>query len=208
MARFKGSSAARQRGSWSGQARCAAQGPGLGQNGILLALAATAYHAIAGEGARSPELIVGHGIVGHLLARITVALGSPRPTVWENNAHRRGGADGYAVVDPPDDARRDYGAIYDASGAPPARQLIRRLAKNGEITLAGFYEAPLSFAFPPAFMREARIRVAAEWARPDIVAVDRLDRIRPPQPRWPDQQPRRHRTTRPKPTAPPSATHA
>ncbi|MEI2676535.1 MAG: hypothetical protein V9G29_00925 [Burkholderiaceae bacterium] len=29
--------------------------------------------------------------------------------------------------------------------------------------LAGFYDEPLSFVFPPAFMREARIRIAAQW---------------------------------------------
>jgi len=34
--------------------------------------------------------------------------------------------------------------------------------------LAGFYSEPLSFSFPPAFMREARIRVAAEWREPDL----------------------------------------
>ncbi len=37
--------------------------------------------------------------------------------------------------------------------------------------LAGFYSEPLSFSFPPAFMREARIRVAAEWQRGDLLAV-------------------------------------
>jgi 3-hydroxyethyl bacteriochlorophyllide a dehydrogenase len=37
--------------------------------------------------------------------------------------------------------------------------------------LAGFYEAALSFAFPPAFMREARIRVAAQWQPTDLIAV-------------------------------------
>ena len=37
--------------------------------------------------------------------------------------------------------------------------------------LAGFYSEPLSFAFPPAFMREARLRVAAEWKPSDLIAV-------------------------------------
>jgi 3-hydroxyethyl bacteriochlorophyllide a dehydrogenase len=37
--------------------------------------------------------------------------------------------------------------------------------------LAGFYDQPLSFDFPPAFIREARIRVAAEWAPQDLTAV-------------------------------------
>ena len=36
---------------------------------------------------------------------------------------------------------------------------------------------PLSFVFPPAFMREARIRVSAEWRQDDLVAVrDLVDR--------------------------------
>jgi 3-hydroxyethyl bacteriochlorophyllide a dehydrogenase len=42
------------------------------------------------------------------------------------------------------------------------------------VVLAGFYSEPLSFAFPPAFMREARIRVAAEWRPADLAAVTAL----------------------------------
>ena len=49
--------------------------------------------------------------------------------------------------------------------------LIGRLAKGGEVTLAGFYDQPLSFAFPAAFMREARLRVAAEWTPADLAAT-------------------------------------
>jgi bacteriochlorophyllide a dehydrogenase len=49
--------------------------------------------------------------------------------------------------------------------------LVARLAPGGEIVLAGFYSERLSFAFPPAFMREARIRIAAEWRPSDLVAV-------------------------------------
>ncbi len=147
----------------------------LDDKGVLLALAATAYHAVAGEGAQCPDLIIGHGIVGRLIARITVALGATAPLVWETNPQRRDGALGYEVVDPSEDARRDYHAICDASGAASVLDtLIGRLAKRGEVTLAGFYEEPLSFTFPPAFMREARIRIAAEWARSDIDAVAEL----------------------------------
>jgi len=79
------------------------------------------------------------------------------------------------VVGPADDARRDYRAIYDASGdAALLDTLIARLAPAGEVVLAGFYSEPLTFAFPPAFMREARIRVAAEWREPDLAAVKAL----------------------------------
>lgn len=144
-------------------------GDGLGEQAVLLALAATAHHAIAGGVV--PDLIVGHGVLGRLLARIAVALGGT-PTVWESNPARRDGADLYLVLDPEADPRRDYRAIHDVSGdATLLDSLIGRLARGGEVVLAGFYAAPLSFAFPPAFMREARIRVAAEWQPLDLVAV-------------------------------------
>ena len=144
----------------------------LGQHAVLLALAATAYHAAAGSNAPQPDLIVGHGVLGRLLARLALAAGAPAPTVWERDPERRGGAAGYAVVDPDDDQRRDYRAIYDVSGdASVLDSLIGRLASGGEIVLAGFYSDPLSFQFPAAFMREARFRVAAQWRQPDLEAV-------------------------------------
>ncbi|MDX2223228.1 MAG: chlorophyll synthesis pathway protein BchC [Rhodospirillaceae bacterium] len=142
----------------------------LDERGVLIALAATAYHAIVGGS--PPDLIVGHGVLGRLLARLTLALGHPAPTVWETNADRHGGAAGYAVVHPDQDARKDYRAIYDVSGdGKILDSLIARLGKGGEVVLAGFYENALSFNFPPAFMREARLRVAAEWKPDDLAAT-------------------------------------
>jgi 3-hydroxyethyl bacteriochlorophyllide a dehydrogenase len=147
----------------------------LGPEGALLALAATARHALAGFGTALPDLIVGHGVLGRLLARLTLAAGGPPPTVWEVSAARRDGAAGYPVLAPDDDPRRDYRAIYDASGAADMLDaLIGRIARGGEIVLAGFYTRPLSFAFPPAFMKEARLRIAAEWAPEDMVATRAL----------------------------------
>jgi bacteriochlorophyllide a dehydrogenase len=148
---------------------------GLGAEGALLALAATARHALAGIHRQLPELIVGHGVLGRLLARLTVAAGAPAPTVWEIDPVRTGGAEGYEVLHPDADPRRDYGCIYDASGAPGLlNSLVMRLAKGGEVVLAGFYAEPVSFAFPPAFMKEARFRVAAEWTRDDLLATEAL----------------------------------
>jgi 3-hydroxyethyl bacteriochlorophyllide a dehydrogenase len=156
-------------------ARAVPIGEALAEQGVLLALAATAYHAAAGAGARQPDLIVGHGVLGRLLARLAMAAGAEPPTVWERNPERAGGATGYRVISPDEDARRDYHAIYDVSGdASLLDALIARLAPAGEIVLAGFYSEPLSFSFPPAFMREARIRAAAEWREPDLVAVRAL----------------------------------
>jgi len=146
-----------------------------GETGILIALAATAHHAVAGEHAQLPELIVGHGILGRLIARITLALGGAAPTVWETAEARRTSTDGYSVIDPSTDNRKDYRTICDASGANGLLDsLIGRLAKRGEVTLAGFYEQPLSFTFPPAFMREARLRIAAEFTHADMEAVTGL----------------------------------
>ena len=147
----------------------------MGETAILFALAATAYHAIAARGATPPELIIGHGVLGRLLARACIALGHPAPIVWEKNAARAGDAIGYLVTEPEQDVRRDYRAIYDVSGdSRILDQLTSRLGAGGEIVLAGFYTDPLSFQFAPAFMREARIRIAAEWRPDDLIAVQQL----------------------------------
>lgn len=147
-------------------------GEALGERGVLLALAATAQHAIAGF--KAPELIVGHGVLGRLLARLAVLAGA-EPTVWERNPDRATGALGYRVLDPAADPRRDYATVCDVSGDPAILDaLVARLAPGGEIVLAGFYAEPLAFAFPPAFMREARIRVAAQWRDEDLATARAL----------------------------------
>jgi len=162
-------------------ARAVALDDTLGEQAVLLALAATAYHAVSGGGKRDhdhivpPDLIVGHGVLGRLLARLNVAAGFTGFTVWETNPARASGADGYTVMSPDEDERRDYHAIYDVSGdSSLLDKLVLRLAPGGEIVLAGFYTEPLQFAFAPAFMREAQIRCAAEWHRNDLLAVNEL----------------------------------
>jgi bacteriochlorophyllide a dehydrogenase len=187
----------------------------LGEQGVLLALAATAYHAIAAPAASTPahaalraesaasatasgasassvatanvgttsaphvELIVGHGVLGRLLARIAALGDGTRPVVWETNPVRHSGAEGYGydVMLPDDDPRRDYRTVCDMSGdASILDSLVARLARGGEIVLGGFYHEPVSFTFPPAFMREARFRIAAEFQPSDLAAVrDLLD---------------------------------
>jgi 3-hydroxyethyl bacteriochlorophyllide a dehydrogenase len=68
-------------------ARAVTIGDALGERAVLLALAATAYHAVSGGGKREhvvpPDLIVGHGVMGRLLARLNVAAGYTGFTVWE-----------------------------------------------------------------------------------------------------------------------------
>ncbi|MEM6819480.1 MAG: chlorophyll synthesis pathway protein BchC [Pseudomonadota bacterium] len=142
-----------------------------GEQGVLIALAATAHHA-AFSGNAIPEVVVGHGVLGRLIARVIVAAGAPAPVVWETNATRRAGDTDYLVMDPADDSRTDYRTICDASGDQSAiNSLIARLAHRGELVLAGFYAGDVAFNFPMAFMTEARLTVAAEWAEEDLIAV-------------------------------------
>lgn len=139
----------------------------LGLEAVLLALAATAHHAIVGGAL--PDLVVGHGILGRLVARLVVAAGG-NPTVWEIDSQRTDGARGYTVVHPGADERTDYRTILDVSGDSDLLDtLVGRIAKGGEIVLAGFYKERLDFAFAPAFRKEARIRIAAEF-KPDELA--------------------------------------
>ena len=139
----------------------------------LLALAATALHAVRRAGL--PELVVGHGVLGRLVARLCLALGGSSPTVWELNPGRRGGGRGYPVLDPEADPRKDYVRACDVSGDPRILDaVIPRMARAGSVVLAGFYSEPVQFRFPPAFQREAQILVSAEWQPEDLRAVSRM----------------------------------
>jgi 3-hydroxyethyl bacteriochlorophyllide a dehydrogenase len=159
----------------------------LGERSILLALAATAEHARArafgaasdggkaGAGAAGRQLIVGHGVLGRLLARLALLEGGDPPIVWERNPARRKSEAEYRVCSPEEDERSDYKTIFDVSGDPDILDsLVLRLAPGGSIILAGFYDRPLSFAFPPAFMREATIKIAAEWRDGDLAKASTL----------------------------------
>ncbi len=169
------------RGLFGGQARtlitgaarvipvpAAIDGRPLDEKAVLMSLLATAQHAVVGG--EMPDLIIGHGVLGRLLARIALAAGV-EPVVWEINEARMSGAQGYRVIRPEADERRDYRSIYDASGDHRIiDQAVMHMVRGGEIVLAGFYSEPLSFNFAPAFRREARIRIATEF-QPDDLAT-------------------------------------
>jgi len=143
----------------TGGARVVKLRDSLGENATLLALAATAQHAIAIGGV--PELI---------MARLAVVAGG-KPVVWETQASRREGALGYQAIHPSDDPTGRYKTILDVSGDSSLLDtLIGRLMPGGAVVLAGFYDT-VSFTFPPAFMREAKILIAAQWAPADLAHV-------------------------------------
>ncbi len=141
----------------------------LQEQAVLLALAATAHHAMNRQAL--PDLVVGHGTLGRLTARLTVALGG-HPSVWEINAARRQGAQGYRVLAPEESKGQRFRTIVDVSGhAASLNDWVAHLAPGGELVLAGFYTEPLAMNFVPAFLREARLRVAAQWQPEDMLAV-------------------------------------
>jgi 3-hydroxyethyl bacteriochlorophyllide a dehydrogenase len=85
------------------------------------------------------------------------------------------GARGYSVVHPDTDPRRDYRTVCEVSGANGIfDSLVARMAPGGEMCLAGFYSEPVSFTFPPAFMRQLRFRIAAQWKESDLQAIATL----------------------------------
>ena len=146
---------------------------GLADEGTMLALAATARHAIDPDA--MPDLVIGHGVLGRLVARIAIAMGGAPPVVWETNPARRDGAAGYPVVDPATDDGGPYASVCDVSGdSGIIDKIVPKLAKGGEIVLAGFYKEKVAFDFPLAFIKEARFRIAAEWQPGDLADVDRL----------------------------------
>ena len=155
------------------------------EQATLLALAATAMHILTyrlrqdrpGEAIRTsdivaqvPQLIVGHGVLGRLLARLCIAVGADAPVVWELDAQRREGATGYQVISPQEDEGKARRHVVDVSGAcgDHFNHLVKQLDKGGRLTLGGFYNDPVNFNFAPAFMREISLGIAAEWVPDDL----------------------------------------
>ncbi len=144
----------------------------LAEDGVVLALAATAHHAVIRAGAPI-EMIFGHGVLGRLIARIVVALGQPAPQVVEPSPDRQAGNKDYDVLDPSSAAlRSSCECIVDASGSMAALDdAIARLGKKGHLVLAGFYGRRVEFDFPSAFMREITVSLSSEFRNEDTQAV-------------------------------------
>lgn len=143
----------------------------MNEDAILLALAATAHHAV-NRAHGLIGLVIGHGVLGRLIARMVIALGAEPPVVWEKSEARRGGSEGYAVIDPRDDHASRYLTAIDASGdAAAIDTVIAQLQRPAELVLAGFYGERIGYAFAPAFMRELTLSIAAEFRPEDVEAV-------------------------------------
>ena len=114
-------------------------------------------------------------MLGRLLARLAALSG--RRAAGRVGEEPGSGATARAVTSsrrPRTIPRKAYPLVIDVSGDAGAFDtLVQRLAPGGEIVLAGFYDR-VGFAFPPAFMREARFRIAAQWREGDLAEIVRL----------------------------------
>lgn len=141
------------------------------EEAALLALAATAHHAVC-RSAHPASLVIGHGVLGRLIARIIIATGNPAPTVWETVAARRTGAEGYTTAASEEDRDQRHDTIIDASGNTTVLDTaIASLNRRGVLVLAGFYGRRVDFDFPFAFMKEISVSIAAEFTPADLDAV-------------------------------------
>jgi 3-hydroxyethyl bacteriochlorophyllide a dehydrogenase len=87
-----------------------------------------------------PDLIVGHGVLGRLLARLADRRRRARAHGVGDRPRPRGRREGYEVIHPDDDPPRlprDLRCL--GRRAALLDTLIGRLAKGGEVVLAGFY---------------------------------------------------------------------
>ena len=140
----------------------------LGRNGILSPSPRPPSRDCGGA---TPDLIVGHGILGRMIARIeSVGSGHGSNRVG-TDPNRRGVGIRLPLIDPADDTRCDYRTICDASGPAEVLDLaFGRLGKGGEMVLAGFYDRSPSPSRPPSCARRGCV-IAAEFTPCGLAAI-------------------------------------
>ncbi len=158
------------------------------EQGVLLALAATALHGVdvafgAGQafgGESAPEVwVLGQGIVGQLAARFAKARGA-RVTVSDKVPSRLRLAAADAKLLAEDGALRaedgsavaaldkTFAVLIDATGKMEAiAPRLMNVQKGGRVVLLGYYER-IDLPYMPAFLRELTLAVSKEWAPGDL----------------------------------------
>lgn len=147
------------------------------QQGVLLALAATALHGVdlLGDAGidSSRVLVLGQGPVGQIAARLLRRAGA-WVAVADRDAGRleRSSADAIALAGeaPLKDAvGGPVGAIVEATGSMAAlAEALPLLAEGGTVLLLGYYDE-LRLPYMPLFLKQARLLTAREWAPGDLV---------------------------------------
>ena len=164
------------------------------EQGVLLALAATALHGVdqlgMGDGGQkmdnrssvsglpSSVVILGQGIVGQLAARIAKARGM-HVTVTDKVPTRLALSIADEVLDSSEIANRPSPIVnlIDATGKMEAiAPLLMKMQKGGRIVLLGFYDC-LSLPYQPIFLKELTLVSSSQWAPGDVARVrDMMER--------------------------------
>jgi 3-hydroxyethyl bacteriochlorophyllide a dehydrogenase len=145
------------------------------EQGVLLALAATALHGVdllaPAPGQR--VLVLGQGPVGQIAARLARTRGA-----WvaaaDKIASRLTRSEADLAVDVHDGALAQQvgapvDAIIEATGSMAALAVaLPLLADGGAILLLGYYDE-LRLPYMPLFLKQARLLTAREWAPGDLL---------------------------------------
>lgn len=160
------------------------------EQGVMLALAATALHGVdvaevrdgrlgADNAARPlnshPQslLILGQGIVGQLAARFAKSRGATVHVLDKVQSRLRlSVADEIVSPEPPPPgppAPGIYDVLIDATGKMDAivPQLMR-VKKGGRVVLLGYYDK-VELPYMPIFLRELTLAASREWAAGDLL---------------------------------------
>ncbi len=141
------------------------------QEGVVLALGATALHGIKVAQLQRTDrvLVLGQGIVGQLVARLVKRIGAAHVAVVDRVDVRLEMSQADHVVNINNEALEEviegarFNVIMEATGSMAAlRTGLPLLADHGRVVLLGYYEH-IDIPYAPLFMHEARIFVAREW---------------------------------------------
>ncbi len=161
------------------------------EQGVLLALAATALHGVdqAGwkvgrlEGLESTNLptfqpsnvlvlVLGQGIVGQLAARIAKARWA-HVTVTDKEAARLRYSQADVILNMSSansipETLKEIDVLIDATGKMEAiAPMLMRMKRGGRVLLLGYYDS-ISLPYQPVFLRELTLVSSMQWAPGDV----------------------------------------
>jgi 3-hydroxyethyl bacteriochlorophyllide a dehydrogenase len=141
------------------------------ENGVILALGATALHGINVAHVQRGDrvLVLGQGIVGQLAARLARRAGADLVAVADRVKVRLDVSQADYVIDTNEQELEEalggekVNVLIEATGSMTALSgALPLLMNQGRVLLLGYYEH-IDIPYAPVFMREAQILVAREW---------------------------------------------
>jgi len=162
------------------------------EQGVLLALAATALHGVNQAGltpsdAPKTVVILGQGIVGQLAARIVKARGMQaiKLVVTDKEDGRLHYSQADVILNISLDMQlsgaefstiKGVDVLIDATGKMEAiSPWLMRMGRGGRVVLLGYYDC-INLAYQPVFLKELTLVSSMQWAPGDLAAARDLIR--------------------------------